>query len=149
MERPTVRSAVLEDWPRLWPLLRGMGKTDTEARAKERFERITPRPDHYLPVALLDEEVAGYAWAQDHGAHLRSGASIVRMHDLYVDPPRRRRGAGSALVDAVRAWARGRGAVWLQWQASRDALPFYTRLGLTGDPCPDPEHPFFEIELGR
>jgi hypothetical protein len=36
-------------------------------------------------------------------------------------------------------------ATWMEWQASRDALGFYEHLGLVGDPCPDQEHPFFEI----
>ncbi|HEY8744951.1 MAG TPA: GNAT family N-acetyltransferase [Chloroflexota bacterium] len=48
---------------------------------------------------------------------------------------------------AVRQWATDQQATWLEWQANTAALPFYERLGFTGDPCSDPEHPFFEIAL--
>lgn len=78
---------------------------------------------------------------------MRTGRSIVRLHDLFVSPTHRRSGIGTQLFGFVARWAKERGATWLQWQASAAALPFYERLGFVGDPCPDPKHPFFEIEL--
>ncbi len=144
-----VRPVQPGDWASLWPLLQGMGKTESQAEVAQRVDAARRQADHFLPVAATRVEVVGYAWAQHHSPHLRSGTSVVRLHDLFAAPPWRRRGAGSALFDAVRSWAAQRGATWLQWQASADAFPFYARLGLTGDPCPDPEHPFFELELGQ
>jgi GNAT superfamily N-acetyltransferase len=78
---------------------------------------------------------------------LRTGARTARLHDLFVTPDHRRRGIGSALFLAVKTWAERRGVRYLEWQASRAALPFYERLGYTGDPCPQPDYPFFEIEF--
>jgi len=124
-----------------------MGKTDAEARVWERVRQVSRRDEHFLTVALHGTSVAGYVWAQDYGAHIRSRQSTVRMHDLFVAPLWRRHGVGARLLEAVKAWATERGATWLAWQSGQAALPFYERLGLTGDPCPDPEHPFFEIDL--
>ncbi len=62
-------------------------------------------------------------------------------------PPRRRAGVGTALFRSVREWAATRHVKCLQWQSTEDALPFYRSLGLNGDPCPDPAHPFFEIKF--
>jgi GNAT superfamily N-acetyltransferase len=142
-----VRTGQAEDWSSLWPLLQGMGKTESEAEVARRVAAARRQVEHFLPVATSQGAVVGYAWAQHHSPHLRSGTSVVRLHDLFVAPPWRRHGAGSALFDAVARWAARRGATWLQWQASADALSFYARRGLQGDPCPDPEHPFFEIDL--
>jgi GNAT superfamily N-acetyltransferase len=144
-----VRPAREEDFPALWPLLRAMGQTDDEAAVGGRLARLSQRSDHSLLIALIGGQVAGYAWAQDYGPHLRGGGSAVRMHDLYVTPALRKKGVGARLFGAVREWAYRRPhVVWLQWQASQSAVAFYERLGLAGDPCPDPEHPFYEIEFG-
>jgi len=125
-----------------------MGRAGPDEEVAERIHRIGTLPDHLLCVAGRCGGLIGYAWAQDYGPHLRTGEAIVRIHDLFVEPGMRRRGVGKELFTYARRWAAGRGATYLQWQASRDALPFYAALGLAGDPCPDPEHPFFEIVLG-
>ncbi len=143
----TIRPVQDDDWPALWPLLHKMGKTDAEARVRERVRQVNHRDEHFLTVALHEASIAGYVWAQDYGAHIRSGQSTVRMHDLFVAPSYRRCGVGTQLLGAVTSWATERGATWLEWQSGQAALPFYEQLGLTGDPCPDPEHPFFEIDL--
>jgi GNAT superfamily N-acetyltransferase len=142
-----IRPLASVDIPALWPLLQAMVKTDSEAGVAKRLEALISLDSHYLPIATIADSPVGYAWAQDYGLHLRSGLSTVRLHDLYVAPPHRRLGAGARLFEAVWQWTEQRGAKWLQWQASQDALPFYTSLGLPGDPCPDPGHPFFEIEF--
>ena len=51
------------------------------------------------------------------------------------------------MFNGVLNWARKERVNWLQWQASESAVKFYEKLGYSGDPCPDPEHPFFEIEF--
>jgi GNAT superfamily N-acetyltransferase len=124
-----------------------MGKTESEERVRDRVSAIRKDPHHFLSAAFAGDQAIGYAWAQDYGAHLRSGQRIVRLHDLYVTPNSRRQGIGARLFATSRDWAEKQRATWLQWQAGREALAFYQQLGLKGEPCPDPEHPFFEILL--
>lgn len=141
-----IRTAHQHDFIALWPLFQGMGHIDEQSLVAQRLVRFTQSPDHFLPVACLDEDIVGYAWAQDYGFHLRAGKSVVRLYDLYVAPERRGKGVGRQLFVAVRVWAsQQRMATWLQWQASQSAVLFYEQLGFKGESCPDPEHPFFEI----
>lgn len=143
-----VRDATTEDFDRALPLLEAMGNVAADtALVRRRFATLSDDPAHAVFLAEHDGALVGYAWAHDYGPHLRSGKRTARWNDLYVGGEFRRLGAGRSLYEAVRAWAAGRGVTWLQWQASEQALPFYERLGLIGDPCPDPEHPFFEIEF--
>ena len=54
------------------------------------------------------------------------------VEDLAVDPERRSRGIGKALIAAIRGWARERGATHLELdsaEARRDAHRFYEREG--------------------
>ena len=54
------------------------------------------------------------------------------VEDLAVDPGRRSEGIGSALIAAIRGWARERGATHLELDsadARRDAHRFYVREG--------------------
>jgi GNAT superfamily N-acetyltransferase len=142
-----VRPAEDGDWLAVWPLLQAMGQVDAEAGTRWRFKEIVRDNRQFLPVPLIDDRIAGYAWAHHGPLHLRAGRSTVRLNDLFVAPEWRRRGVGGCLLGAVQQWAMAQQATWLEWQASNAALPFYERLGFTGDPCPDPEHPFFEITL--
>jgi GNAT superfamily N-acetyltransferase len=142
-----VRDAIELDWPELWPLLAAMGKVGPPDGVATRFRLALDAADQLLCVAIRDEHVVGYAWAQDRGAHLRSGRRTVRLNDLFVLPECRRSGVGRQLFERSVAWAKARGARWIEWQASSDAVGFYERLGLRSHPDPDPEHPYFEIEL--
>ena len=130
----------------MWSLLTQRG-SDSESLAQMRFAQMLSSSAHCIQVAVLDGQLVGYAWAQNYGSHLRTGKSTARLHDLFVDGQYRRRGVGRQLFLAVRDWAQQQKITWLQWQASRMAVPFYQKLGLVGDPCPDPTHPFFEIEF--
>jgi GNAT superfamily N-acetyltransferase len=58
------------------------------------------------------------------------------VEDLAVDPERRSRGAGKALLDAAKEWARERGATHLELDsgtARTDAHRFYEREGPSWD----------------
>jgi GNAT superfamily N-acetyltransferase len=136
-----VRPAEGGDWPAVWPLLQAMGQVDTRTGARRRFQEIVRNNRQYLSLAVIDGRIAGYAWAHHGPLHLRAGRSTVRLNDLFVAPEWRRQGIGRCLLQAVQQWTIARQATWLEWQASRAALTFYERLGFTGDPRPDPEHP--------
>lgn len=142
-----IRVCTTEDVDAAASLAARMGRIDALGAVAARMHRILDEPDHRLSVAERGGRLVGYAWAQNFGQHLRSGEAIVRMHDLFVGPPDRRSGVGLRLFGHVRAWAAEQGATYLQWQASEDALAFYRALGLDGNPCPDPGHPFFEVVL--
>lgn len=144
---PHIRRATSEDWDAVWPLLHGMGKVGPMDAARQRFERIVRDPSHYFSIVMYDDALVGYAWAQDYGAHLRTGDRTARLHDLFVRPERRGRGIGAAIFRAVREWARQEGVRYLERQASLSAIPFYEHLGYTGDPCPQPEYPYFAIDF--
>jgi GNAT superfamily N-acetyltransferase len=63
------------------------------------------------------------------------GAPSALVEDMVVDGRFRGRGAGAALLRAIEAWARGRGATRLQLLADREnapALAFYARMGWAG-----------------
>lgn len=130
----------------MWSLL-ALRDSDSESLVKKRFAQMLPSKAHCIQVAVLDSQLVGYAWAQNYGPHLRTGKSTARLHDLFVDEKYRRRGVGRQLFLAVRDWAKQEKITWLQWQASSTAVTFYEKLGLVGDPCPDPTHPFFEIAI--
>ncbi len=144
---PQIRPAVYADRDKILPLLHGMGGIDTDDKAKTRFAQLIERSDHYLPVAIYNGELVGYAWVQDYGPHLRSGNRTARLHDLFVHPDYRKLSVGTALFVAIRTWAEQAGIRYLEWQARQTALGFYERLGYRGDPCPQPDYPFFEIEF--
>lgn len=141
-----IRRAVPSDWEQIAVLLRGFGRLN-EAGARERFERTCAHPDHCILVAGVDQQLAGYAWAQGYGPRLRSGEESARLHDLFTLPEQRGGGIGKALFEAVKDWAQERGSRYLEWQSSENAIPFYERLGLKGEPCPQPEYPSFEIDF--
>src|SRR4051812_26814353 len=111
-----VRPAIPEEWPSLSPLFAAMGQVDDEIKARMRLTAILGRSDHLVLVAITAGEfvVAGYAWAQDYGPHLRSGKSIARLHDFYVGLHFRRCGAGTRLLEEVQRWALDRDVTWLQ-----------------------------------
>ncbi|WP_406046068.1 GNAT family N-acetyltransferase [Micromonospora sp. NBC_00898] len=96
-------------------MLRDMGVgDDPPAVQRERFLLLRADPRWALLAAVGDDGLTGYAAAQDHGPHLRSGDAhrVARRHDLYVRPDRRRHGVGRALLVAVSDWAAGRVRYW-------------------------------------
>lgn len=138
------------DWPALRPMLLAMGAAPGELAARERFHQLGQDPHWFLVGCRVDGRLLGYAAAQDHGPHLRTGDDhrTARLHDLYVDPSVRGQGLGRALMAAVLDWASTQ-VRHLEWQAHESrAAPFYARLGYQGEPCPQPEYPTFEIDFG-
>jgi GNAT superfamily N-acetyltransferase len=142
-----IRPVTETDLPSLWLVAKPYADAEEAFTARVRRKQLLA--DHYIPVCLINDQVVGYAWVHEYGEHIRNGRSTARLNDLIVAPEWRHQGVGRALFESVVAWAEGRGVKWLQWQASTKAVSFYERLGLKGRPCPDPEHPFFEITFPR
>jgi GNAT superfamily N-acetyltransferase len=82
-------------------------------------------------VAERADAVVGMVAAQLLVSTAEGGLAAL-VEDMVVAASERGRGAGRALLEAVEAWARARGATRLQLLADRGnvgALRFYARLG--------------------
>lgn len=133
-----IRRATHADALVLLPLIAAHRKVDEEDekvdRYRERLVALVENPAHHIVVAELDGGVIGYAAAQDYGPAPHRDWSIARMHDLWVSPDARGRGAGTALFEAVREWAEQHTKVRvLEWQSLDVAKEFYSKLGLSGE----------------
>ncbi|HVX42952.1 MAG TPA: GNAT family N-acetyltransferase [Mycobacteriales bacterium] len=148
MRFPT-RQLTADDWAEFWPMLKDMGTDDDADQARPRYEMLVQDPRWGILGAQDGDRLVGYAAVQDYGPHLRLGDMhrLARLHDLYVLPRHRRRGVGTSLLEAAKTWT-AEHARYLEWQAGEHtSAPFYTRLGYTGEPCPQPEYPTFVIDF--
>jgi GNAT superfamily N-acetyltransferase len=73
-------------------------------------------------VAELDSKLVGWIGADDKG-------EVWWLDDLWVEPDFMRQGIGAELFERVAREARAAGAVRLEWEAERNALGFYEKLG--------------------
>ena len=62
-----------------------------------------------LVVGAIDESVVGYGSIRL--AALHDGGALGRIDDIYVMPEARGVGVGEAIMEALLAWARGRGCI--------------------------------------
>jgi GNAT superfamily N-acetyltransferase len=91
-----------------------------EQRNRVFFSRfIAPSEDGMLLGAWGKGELVGYACLYWSLTSIAPGETVL-MNDLYVDPARRGKGVGRALIDASAAIARQRGAERLEWMTARD-----------------------------
>lgn len=94
---------------------------------------LLDRPDD--TVVFVARDAAGRAVALVAAQLVVStseGALSVWIEDVVVDAAHRRRGIGSALLDAALRWARDRGATRAQLLIDTENTPaeaFYARLG--------------------
>jgi GNAT superfamily N-acetyltransferase len=114
------------------PNLAGLG-----ARVEELMRAALPARDQVLLVAEDGRrDLCGFLHACLYDTPARAELVAARrchIDSLVVAPSRRRKGCGRALVDAVRAWAKERGATQLMltvWAGNTDAERFYSALGL-------------------
>lgn len=146
---PIVRPARPDDWPQFYPFLVGLDRPlDSLEAAYGRYQRKLASELECVLVAERSGLIVGIAMAHQWDEYLMSGRKQIRFSTLEVLPEFRRQGVGRALFEGIHDWARSIGARWLEWYASPAAVPFYERLGFRGDPCPQPEYPYFEIDFG-
>ncbi len=128
---PLVRPATPADYTAMAALVSHLSYATTPAAMHARMERIQHLPDYVTFVAEVEGAVVGVAGAMT-GAAFHQDAPFARLLALVVDPAHRGRGAGAALVHAVEAWARERGAISIHLTTGNqrgDAHRFYRRLG--------------------
>jgi len=142
--RVTVRDARPVDVPELVQLwaearraagvaARAMGSA-SESAVRVRVERAANDADVRLVVAILDDAVVGLACLSREPVAPFEDAMCVRVAYLHVAEAARRRGAGSALVDAAATFAEDVGAPEIMVAVPpslREANRFYARLALT------------------
>ncbi len=114
-DAPSAFGSALADW---------QGDGDTEDRWRGRLAL----PASHNLVALLDGEPVGMA----SGVPADGAQSAAELISMWVAPQARGRGVGDALVLAVEAWARARGADTLELAVFEDndaAAALYERHG--------------------
>jgi GNAT superfamily N-acetyltransferase len=136
-EELLIREARPEDVPSLLGLLR-------ELAEYEHLEDKLKATEELLEEALFGARPAAEALIAERGGEPVGYAVFfptfstflaiqgVWLEDIFVRPAHRRSGAGRALLAAVAARARERGAERLEWSAldwNELALGFYRRLG--------------------
>lgn len=148
-----VRTATRFDADAIRGLTRGFGGRrplpDDDYYAR-RFEQVVADSAWLLLLAEDNELPIGYALAQNYGPPgLRAAFTVGRLHDLYVDPDHRRKGAARAMMAAVAEWARSRpDPMVLDWQASATGFAFYQALGFAPDYVGDNlEYPAFCLDF--
>ena len=105
-----------------------------QRRAEVALGQAIESHDAAVLVALHDDRLVGFATGYMDIHSVRFGHRCW-VEDFAVDPKRRSRGVGSALLDAMRGWAREPGATHLELdsaEARRDAHRFYEREGADG-----------------
>jgi GNAT superfamily N-acetyltransferase len=149
MQKPIIRAARVSDWNQFKAFLEHDHPIDSLEHAFLRFQNRLASPLHGVFVAVLHAEIVGIAMAHEWDHYLMSGRKQIRFSSLYVKPEHQKKGIGKALFECTRDWAKGIGATWFEWYASKSAIAFYERLGFTGSAQPDPETPYFEIDFSK
>jgi GNAT superfamily N-acetyltransferase len=139
------RAATPDDIPRLAELCRGAlaelepGRGGAlfvarEARAEPIDDGLQDELDagHNLLAGTIDDVIVGYAVG--HVESLRTGASLGRITDLYVEEPARGVGVGEAMMDQLLAWFAERGCTGIDATAlpgDRHTKNFFEASGFT------------------
>ena len=147
----TLRLRALKDSPDSF----GDRLEDISARPAAYWEELTQSvtaPDHHVMfLACAETSVCGSVYGLTDARQAGRG----RVGGMWVEPASRGRGVGSALLEAVIAWARSRAFTRLELSAparSAAALALYRRAGFgaMGERRPMPGRPHLElVEMGR
>jgi GNAT superfamily N-acetyltransferase len=139
------RPATNDDIPRLAELCRGAraemepGRggllfVAREARGEPLEDGLRDALDagHAVIAGTLDDVVVGYAVG--HTEDLRTGVTLGRITDLYVEPPARGVGVGEGMMNALLAWFGERNCVGIDAFAlpgDRETKNFFEGSGFT------------------
>ena len=146
MSNVIIREARESDWNAFRSFLKHDQPVDSLEAAFKRFQKKLGSPLHVVLVAELNGKIVGIAKAHEWDEYLMSGIKQIRFSSLAVSELHRRQGIGRALFEATRTWAESQGVTWFEWYINKKALPFYERLGFTGQSQPDEDYPYFCIE---
>lgn len=139
------------DFQALKPMLDDMGFIDNDNLLADRFPLFCSDQQFGFFLAEHNDQVLGYAFAQDFGTDLRSGNNhrTAKLHDLYVLPKFRRRGVASKLIETIKVWAKERPLRYVFWYANqREASPIYQKMGYQPEGSGQEGYDYFEIDFG-
>jgi ribosomal protein S18 acetylase RimI-like enzyme len=142
-----IRSAVVAEYERLSVLWKGVEYLHHQARphifrkpdevwpTRSAVESLIVGPDSTILIAETNNEIAGFVTLQVHqveqSPRMRK-RRFVMIENMAVDPLRRRRGIGRALLRAAEDWAAQRRIAVLQlfvWEFNDAAVRFYESEG--------------------
>lgn len=147
-----IRPVKPTDLQALKPMLDDMGFIDDHDLLADRFPLFCSDQQCGFLLAEQNNQILGYALAQDFGIDLRSGNDhrTAKLHDLYVLPEFRRRGVASQLIDAIKIWAKERPLRYVFWYANqREASPIYQKMGYQPEGSGQEGYDYFEIDFGN
>ncbi len=142
-----IRRAENGDIPRITELLYQVHKVHSDKRpdlfrrgakkyTEDELREIIADDERPVFVALLDGEVAGYAFCvfQRHGGGSLEDFTTLYIDDLCVDEKSRKSHIGSALYQYVLDFAKKSGCHNLTlnvWECNPSAMNFYRKMGLS------------------
>jgi GNAT superfamily N-acetyltransferase len=101
----TIREALLEDAPKLLPLLEQLGYPQALAAIRERLDRYQACQDHFVFVADLNSTIVGFVSIAAIESFVYEGR-MYRVTALAVDQSIRRKGIGKALMSYIEEFAK-------------------------------------------
>lgn len=111
-----IRTATADDVGVLVGLARAFydedGFATTTAELEHNFGVLLHADTAHLVIATMDGSPAGFALSTT--AFVLESGLVVELQDLYVEPARRGRGIGSALIEDAMRWARAQSATMLE-----------------------------------
>ncbi len=146
-DKMTVRRAEVKDIPRILELLiqvnhvHAVGRPDLFTDGKRKYEekdlkKILKDEDRPVFVCTKDDYLIGYCMTEM--VYAKKGRSEVPRTDLYiddlcVDEKIRKSGAGTALYEYVKDFAKDRGCYSMTlhvWDCNPGARAFYEKVGM-------------------
>ena len=109
-------------WKAMWiDYLGQQAEALSQQQHQDTYSRLTnPEINLFCLIARIDEPV-GFAHFYFHPSTHHSSEDCC-LQDVYVAPSARGRGLGQALVEAVAAKAKGRGAPVLHWKTRESKI---------------------------
>jgi N-acetylglutamate synthase-like GNAT family acetyltransferase len=130
MISPIIRSANLQDCPRLAELCTQLGYPSTSDQLTYRLPAILEHNDHAIFVAEVNGSISG--WVHVHILPTLDMDQIAELGGVVVDESVRGQGVGKILMEQAEIWARQHDCnqLWLRSNVIRkETHCFYQALG--------------------